>query len=216
MSTFSQWSPGQSIMVLSDLAQQRAIALITLLSFRERTGSMEISRNCWGWGGRIGFKLQGNCTCCRTKAINNPSNLFQTHGPGLLPSTLLGTFPFIQARSLCWASGEFPESFEAEWLVGLQILHSALTLRNSNPCAEPNWVKSEGPHGGTLQWLEKTCCWESQHRSDDLALKTIWKERLQNCVWAMWAGLQQLWRSQPSLYLCSVHLKKISFNSFYF
>ena len=43
----------------------------------------------------VGFKLQENCTCCRAKATNNPSNLFQTHGPGLLPSTLLGKLPFI-------------------------------------------------------------------------------------------------------------------------
>ena len=51
--------------------------------------------------GRFGFKLLANCVCYGTEAINNPSNLFQAHRPDLLPSTLRGTFPFIQPCGPC-------------------------------------------------------------------------------------------------------------------
>lgn len=71
---------------------------------------------------------------------------------------------------------------------------STSALKNSSPCAELNWMKSEGTHWGTLQWLQKTCCWESHHTGShgvyNLALKMIPKEGLQNCVWAMSMGLQ--------------------------
>lgn len=177
-----------------------------MLSFKKRTGSVEISRNCWGWGGRIGFKLQGNCTCCGAKATNNLSNLFQTHGPGLLPSTLLGKFPFILSPH-SEHLGNSQKVLKQNDLCDCRFFN--FSSEKHQPLCRAKLGEEWGAsrrHTGQLL----TCCWEGQHRFDDLALKTIQKERLQNHVWAMWVGLQQLWRSQPSLYLCSVHFSKKS------
>lgn len=167
---------------------------------------MEISRNCWGVGWSIGFKLQGNCTCCRAKVTNNLSIYSRPMD--------LASFP-----AHCWESShsssvpalsiwEIPRKF---WSRMTCVTADSSVLA---PWETPALVQSQ------TGWRLRASRRHWAARRKDVLLREsaqIWwsgswrrlKERLQT-VWATWVGLQQLWRSQPSLDWCSVHFPKKS------